>query len=62
MQNCKYSIAVGNAAKEVKDVANHTTSLEGGKGAVRESIEHLMRLSGTWVAAVESCMAEPAKQ
>jgi 3-deoxy-D-manno-octulosonate 8-phosphate phosphatase (KDO 8-P phosphatase) len=62
MQHCKYSIAVGDAAQEVKDVANHTTALHGGKGAVRESVEHLMRLTGTWAAAVESCKAEPAKQ
>ena len=62
MQHVGYSIAVQNAAEEVKQVANWTTSKSGGNGAVREAIEHLMKASNTWKLCVSSMMAEHANQ
>ena len=37
MQHVGYSIAVGNATLEVKDIADWTTTKMGGDGAVREA-------------------------
>jgi YrbI family 3-deoxy-D-manno-octulosonate 8-phosphate phosphatase len=47
------SIAVGDAAPEVKAIANHVVKVHGGHGAVREAIEWLMREQGTWDAAIQ---------
>ncbi len=45
---CGLGIAVADAAQELKDAAAFVTSLPGGRGAVREAIEWLMRGQGTW--------------
>ncbi len=62
MEHVGFCIAVGNAANEVKEIADFTTTAIGGHGAVREAIEHLMHASGAWASAVDSCKAEPAQQ
>ena len=46
--NCGFPIAVADAAEEVKAVARLVTRRPGGRGAVREAIEHLLRASGRW--------------
>lgn len=38
-----FGIAVANAVSEVKDAADHITAKEGGRGAVREVIDLLMK-------------------
>ena len=38
---------------EVRDVAQYVTKMPGGRGAVREFIEALLRARGEWEAAVE---------
>ena len=45
---CGYPIAVANAVPEVKAVARYVTQKFGGHGAVREAVEHIMRLTGRW--------------
>ena len=50
MQHVGYSIAVFDAVEEVKEVADWISSRRGGHGAVRESIEHIMKHAGTWAA------------
>ncbi|HIB50382.1 MAG TPA: hypothetical protein EYO40_03725 [Phycisphaerales bacterium] len=62
MQFVGHAIAVGDAAPEIQDVADFTTTKLGGRGAVREAIEYLMRASGTWEVTVEKSKAEPATQ
>lgn len=52
------AIAVGNACREVKDVAAYVTSAPGGHGAVREAIEMLLRARGEWEAAVAGYLRE----
>ncbi|MGE5488575.1 MAG: KdsC family phosphatase [bacterium] len=42
------SIAVGNARPEVKCAADYVTSADGGRGAVREVCEMLMKAQGIW--------------
>ena len=45
-------IAVHNAVSEVRDVAQYITKADGGRGAVREFIEALLRARGEWDTAV----------
>lgn len=47
-----YAIAVGDAVDEVKAVANFVTQAKGGRGAVREAVEHLLKTQGKWDAAL----------
>ena len=42
------AIAVADACREVQVAADYTTSLTGGRGAVREAIEWLLKLQGRW--------------
>jgi len=48
LRRCGYPIAVANAVDEVKAVARYVTRRAGGDGAVREAIEHLLRIGGLW--------------
>lgn len=45
---CGYPIAPANAVAEVRVVARYVTDKPGGKGAVREAIEHLLGRQGRW--------------
>ena len=62
MQYVGYSIAVQDAADEVKTIADWTTKRMGGCGAVRDAIEHLMRANGSWDKTVSILSMEHAKQ
>ncbi len=53
MTQCGYPIAVANAVPMVKRAARYVTRLPGGRGAIREAVERLMRRNGTWSGAVE---------
>jgi 3-deoxy-D-manno-octulosonate 8-phosphate phosphatase (KDO 8-P phosphatase) len=48
-----YKIAVGDAVDEVKAAADFVTTKAGGRGAVREAIEHLLKAQGKWDAALK---------
>jgi YrbI family 3-deoxy-D-manno-octulosonate 8-phosphate phosphatase len=61
MQHVGYAIAVADASQEVKDIANWVTSRQGGHGAVRDAVEHLMKLAGTWATYNSGCNAETAQ-
>ncbi len=43
-----FSVAVNDACPELKDVADFVTKNSGGKGAVRELVEILMKSKGLW--------------
>lgn len=58
MQHVGFSIAVSDAAEEVKEVADWVSNRKGGHGAVRESIEHIMKNAGTWVPAISGYSTE----
>lgn len=49
-----YPMTVADAPAEVREVAEWTSEARGGRGAVREAIEHLLRGTDRWDAAVES--------
>ncbi len=52
MREVGLPIAVADAAGEVREVAKWTTHLPGGRGAVREAIERLLRATGSWDACI----------
>jgi 3-deoxy-D-manno-octulosonate 8-phosphate phosphatase (KDO 8-P phosphatase) len=54
LTHCGLGVAVADAVPELKAAADFVTRLPGGHGAVRETVEWLMRGQGTWDAAVES--------
>ncbi|MBN1123564.1 MAG: HAD-IIIA family hydrolase [Sedimentisphaerales bacterium] len=43
-----FGVAVANAVNEVKDAADYVTQLNGGRGAVREVIEYILKRSDRW--------------
>lgn len=49
-----YPVAVADAAREVREAAKFVTPSPGGRGAVRETIEHILGASGRWARVVES--------
>jgi 3-deoxy-D-manno-octulosonate 8-phosphate phosphatase (KDO 8-P phosphatase) len=54
MQEAGFGIAVRNARGEVKEIADYTTSCMGGRGAVREVVELILKAQGKWETIVES--------
>lgn len=46
MRNCGLAIAVRNAREEVKDESHYITDHEGGRGAVRDAVEFVLRSQG----------------
>ena len=48
MRRVGLAVAVGDAAAEVKQAAHYTTKAIGGKGAVRELVELILKSQGTW--------------
>jgi len=53
LRRCGVAIAVADACAEAKAAADFVTTAPGGRGAVREAIEWLMKLQGTWDAVVQ---------
>jgi 3-deoxy-D-manno-octulosonate 8-phosphate phosphatase (KDO 8-P phosphatase) len=48
MKRIGLPIAVKNACKEIKDISFYITEAEGGKGAVREVCEIILKAKGKW--------------
>ena len=48
-----FAVAVGDAVPEAKAAAHFTTKAVGGRGAVREAIEMILRAQGKWAQFVE---------
>jgi 3-deoxy-D-manno-octulosonate 8-phosphate phosphatase (KDO 8-P phosphatase) len=59
MRRVGFAIATANARPEVKKCAHWITSREGGKGAVREVCELLLRAQGHWQDLLLKYEAEP---
>jgi 3-deoxy-D-manno-octulosonate 8-phosphate phosphatase (KDO 8-P phosphatase) len=51
MRRCGLAVAVANAREEVKDEAHFITDRPGGRGAIREVIEYILRAQGKLEAA-----------
>jgi 3-deoxy-D-manno-octulosonate 8-phosphate phosphatase (KDO 8-P phosphatase) len=54
MKKVGFSVAVFNACPEVKQSASYITLKEGGRGAVREVAELILKSQGKWQEVVRS--------
>jgi len=43
-----FAVAVANAVPEIKKIADHVTAHKGGRGAVREVVELILKAQGRW--------------
>ena len=48
IQRVGLGVAVADACKEVRDVADYVTEAAGGRGAVRELVELILKTQGAW--------------
>ncbi len=48
MTKAGFPIAPADAAPEIRDVARYITTVNGGKGAIRESVEYLLHRINLW--------------
>jgi len=53
LARCGLALTVGDAAPEVRAMADHVTAAPGGRGAVREAVEWLLKVRGQWAAVVD---------
>ena len=53
LKRAGFSVAVGDAIAEVKAAAYFVTKANGGRGAIREIIEMILKAQGKWNAFVE---------
>jgi len=51
------AVAVGNAVPEVKRVAHYTTKALAGQGAIRETVELILKSKGIWEAMLDKARA-----
>jgi len=52
LMNVGVRIAVADACAELRDAADYVTAVPGGRGAVRDAIEWLLKAQGRWAALV----------
>lgn len=57
MRRVGLAVAVGDAVTEVKEVAHYTTTALAGHGAVRETIELILKSKGIWEAMIDKARA-----
>ena len=53
MQRAELAVAVADAVAETRAVAHHVTQAQGGRGAVREVIELILKSQGRWNDVVD---------
>ncbi len=53
-----FPVAVADAAQEVREIASYVTTAPGGKGAVREVVELILRARGVWDDILKNYYAE----
>jgi 3-deoxy-D-manno-octulosonate 8-phosphate phosphatase (KDO 8-P phosphatase) len=53
LRNCGLAVAVPDACQEVRLAAHFVAQTPGGKGAVRETVELILRCQGLWQSLVE---------
>ena len=58
LRHCGLAVAVADAYAEVRSVAHYVTRSTGGQGAVRETIELILRCQGLWHSFVEAGAAK----
>jgi 3-deoxy-D-manno-octulosonate 8-phosphate phosphatase (KDO 8-P phosphatase) len=58
LRNCGLAVAVADACSEARDQAHYITRMPGGRGAVRETIELVLRCQGRWQSLVDRLRGE----
>jgi len=58
MRQVGFPIAVADAAEEIKELSRYVTTRPGGRGAVREAIEHLLKRDEKWRDALKAIGAD----
>ena len=58
LRNCGLAVAVADACPEARVEAHYVTRAGGGRGAVRETIELILRCQGAWQQVVEAYRSE----
>lgn len=53
LRNCGLAVAVADACAEARAAAHYITQAPGGRGAVREAIELILRCQGRWQPLVD---------
>jgi 3-deoxy-D-manno-octulosonate 8-phosphate phosphatase (KDO 8-P phosphatase) len=57
MRRAGLAVAVGNAVPEVKKTAHYTTKALAGRGAVRETVELILKSKGIWETMIDKARA-----
>src|SRR5271170_4854326 len=57
MRRVGLAVAVGDAVAEVKDAAHYTTRAVGGRGALRELVELILKSKGIWEEMIDKARA-----
>jgi 3-deoxy-D-manno-octulosonate 8-phosphate phosphatase (KDO 8-P phosphatase) len=57
MRRVGLAVAVGNAVPEVKRAAHYTTKALAGHGAIRETVELILKSKGIWEAMIDKARA-----
>jgi 3-deoxy-D-manno-octulosonate 8-phosphate phosphatase (KDO 8-P phosphatase) len=50
-------VAVGDACSDLLELATHVTEAPGGRGAVRETVEAILKARGDWADVVREFLA-----
>lgn len=57
MRRVGLAVAVGDAVPEVKKTAHYTTKALAGRGAIRETVELILKSKGIWEAMIDKARA-----
>lgn len=57
MRRAGLAVAVGNAVSEVKKAAHYVTKASAGHGAIRETVELILKSKGIWEAMIDKARA-----
>jgi 3-deoxy-D-manno-octulosonate 8-phosphate phosphatase (KDO 8-P phosphatase) len=57
MRRSGLAVAVGDAVPEVKEAAHYVTRALGGRGAVREAVELVLKAKGIWTKMIDKARA-----
>lgn len=53
MQLCAFKACPKDACEEIREIADYVAAADGGKGAVRDILEYLLKMQGRWMDLVE---------
>lgn len=62
LRRCGFAVAVANARPEVKKESHYTTDHAGGDGAIRDTVEFILKAQGKWKQVVEAYIVERSPQ